>query len=129
MIGQAVRLQKAGVTMVLVEYSSLFQGGMGGGNIKTILSAILVVALVLALLFKLVEQVNGLAQDHTPSHDTVRLKVEEKHLLPSFTLDTSLEYLIPTTVGAGACTTALTDFLVLTHNNFIKTCPKCFAVI
>ena len=29
MIGQAVRLQKAGVTMVLVEYSSLFQGGMG----------------------------------------------------------------------------------------------------
>ena len=40
MIGQAVHLQKAGVTMVLVEYSSLFQGGMGD-KIKTILSAIL----------------------------------------------------------------------------------------
>ena len=53
---------------------------------------------------------------------TARLKVEEKHLLPTFTLDTPLEYLIPTTVGAGACTTALTDFLVLTHNNFIETC-------
>ena len=57
-----------------------------------------------------------------PSHNTARLKVEDKHLLPSFTLDTSLEYLIPTTVGAGACTTALTDFLVLTHNNFMEKC-------
>ena len=55
-------------------------------------------------------------------HNTARLKVEEKYLLPSFTLDTPLEHLIPTTVGAGACTTALTDFLVLTHNNFIETC-------
>lgn len=58
-----------------------------------------------------------------PYHiDTARLKVDEKYLLASFTLDTPLEYLIPTTVGAGACTTALTDFLVLTHNDFIETC-------
>ena len=57
----------------------------------------------------------------THAYNTARLRVEEKYLLPSFTLDTPLEYLIPTTVGAGACTTALTDFLVLTHNNFIET--------
>ena len=56
------------------------------------------------------------------AYNIARLKVEEKYLLPSFTLDTPLEYLIPTTVGAGACTTALTDFLVLTHNNFIEAC-------
>ena len=56
------------------------------------------------------------------AYNIARLKVEEKYLLPSFTLDTPLEYLIPTTVGAGACTTPLTDFLVLTHNNFIEAC-------
>ena len=54
--------------------------------------------------------------------DTARLRVDEKYLLPSLTLGTPLEYLIPTTTGAGACTTALTDFLVLTHNNFIEKC-------
>ena len=58
----------------------------------------------------------------THAHNTARLRVDEKHLLPSLTLDTPLEYLIPTTTGAGACTTALTDFLVLTHNNFIENC-------
>ena len=35
---------------------------------------------------------------------------------------TSLQYLIPTTSGAGVCTTSLVDFLVLTHNDFIMKC-------
>ena len=51
-----------------------------------------------------------------------RLRIEEKHLLPAITDDTPLEYLIPTTTGAGACTTALVDFLVLTHCDFIEKC-------
>ena len=51
-----------------------------------------------------------------------RLPMEEKYLLPAITDDTELEYLIPTTVDEGRCTTSLVDFLVLTHNNFIETC-------
>ena len=51
-----------------------------------------------------------------------RLRIEEKHILPAITDDTPLEYIIPTTIGAGACTTALVDFLILTHNNFIEKC-------
>ena len=57
-----------------------------------------------------------------PTHILARLQVDEKHLLPAITEDTELEYLIPTTIGAGACTTALVDFLVLTHNSFIEKC-------
>ena len=53
---------------------------------------------------------------------TARLRVDEVHLLPAITESTSLEYLIPTTTGAGACTTALVDFLVVVHNNFIEGC-------
>ena len=33
-----------------------------------------------------------------------------------------MEYLVPTTSEAGVCTTALVDFLTLTHNNFIERC-------
>jgi hypothetical protein len=33
-----------------------------------------------------------------------------------------MEYLVPTTSDAGVCTTALVDFLTLTHNNFIEMC-------
>ena len=36
--------------------------------------------------------------------------------------DTKMEYLVPTTSEAGVCTTALVDFLTLTHNNFIERC-------
>ena len=36
--------------------------------------------------------------------------------------DTKMEYLVPTTSEAGVCTTALVDFLTLTHNNFIEKC-------
>ena len=53
---------------------------------------------------------------------TARLRIDEVHLLPAITENTLLEYLIPTTTGAGACTTALVDFLVLVHNNFIEGC-------
>ena len=53
---------------------------------------------------------------------SARLRVDEKYLIPSITPDTTLEYLIPTTTDAGACTTALVDFLVLSHNDFIDKC-------
>ena len=47
----------------------------------------------------------------------------EEHLyLPAITMDTPLEYLIPTTSSAGVCTTSLVDYLTLTHNNFIEKC-------
>ena len=54
--------------------------------------------------------------------DIGRLRVKEEFLIPVFGSDTLLEYIIPTTVGAGACTTALVDFLTLTHNDFIERC-------
>ena len=38
-----------------------------------------------------------------------------------------MEYLIPTTSEAGVCTTALVDFLTLTHNNFIERCRGAVA--
>ena len=60
------------------------------------------------------------------SLSSARLRVEEKYLIPAITLETTLEYLIPTTTEAGACTTALVDFLVLSHNDFIE---KCRAII
>ena len=34
----------------------------------------------------------------------------------------SLAYLIPTKAGKGICSTALVDFLVTTHNDFIDFC-------
>ena len=34
----------------------------------------------------------------------------------------SLAYLIPTKTGKGICSTALVDFLVTTHNEFINFC-------
>jgi len=51
-----------------------------------------------------------------------RLRLEDDHCLPAITKDVHLEYLIPTTTGAGALTTALVDFLVVTHNDFIYMC-------
>ena len=48
--------------------------------------------------------------------------VKEEHLLSEFTPETQLVYLIPTTMAKGICTTVLVDYLVLTHNNFIKKC-------
>ena len=38
-----------------------------------------------------------------------------------------MEYLVPTTSEAGVCTTALVDFLTLTHNNFIERCRGLIA--
>ncbi len=55
-----------------------------------------------------------------------RLSLEDQHCLPAITEDTTLEYLIPTTSGAGACTTSLVDYLMLTHNDFIE---KCQAIV
>ena len=51
-----------------------------------------------------------------------RLPVEEDHLLPEITHKTRLVYLIPTTMREGRCTTALVDYLVIAHNNFIEHC-------
>ena len=56
------------------------------------------------------------------SYTTARLRVDDAHLLPAIRETTPLEYLIPTTTGAGACTTALVDFLVQVHNSFIERC-------
>lgn len=57
-----------------------------------------------------------------------RLRVKDEFLIPMFTYDTPLEYIVPTTVGAGACTTALVDFLTLTHNDFIERCRALTSV-
>ena len=51
-----------------------------------------------------------------------RLRVDEENLMSEVTLDTKLDYLIPTTIGHGICTTALVDYLVQTHNTFIERC-------
>ena len=51
-----------------------------------------------------------------------RLRVKEEYLVPAITAETPLEYIIPTTTEAGAYTTALVDFLTLTHNDFIERC-------
>ena len=48
--------------------------------------------------------------------------MEDEHCLAAITDDVPLEYLIPTTSGAGALTTALVDYLILTHNDFIEKC-------
>ena len=44
------------------------------------------------------------------------------YLLYDFSDDTTLDFLLPTSEGTGACTSALVDFLVLQHNNFIERC-------
>ena len=51
-----------------------------------------------------------------------RLPVEEKYYVAYIYDNTPMEYLVPTTSEAGVCTTALVDFLTLTHNNFIERC-------
>ena len=51
-----------------------------------------------------------------------RLPVEEKFCVTVISDNTTMEYLVPTTSEAGVCTTALVDFLTLTHNNFIERC-------
>ena len=56
------------------------------------------------------------------SPSTDRLPVEEKYLLAEIKDETHLVYLIPTTMREGRCTTALVDYLVLTHNDFIERC-------
>ena len=56
-----------------------------------------------------------------------RLPVEEKFYVAVINDDTKMEYLVPTTSEAGVCTTALVDFLTLTHNSFIEMCRKLMA--
>ena len=51
-----------------------------------------------------------------------RLPVEERFYVTVIDDNTKMEYLVPTTSDAGVCTTALVDFLTLTHNNFIEKC-------
>ena len=51
-----------------------------------------------------------------------RLPVEDRFYTTVIDDDTKMEYLVPTTSEAGVCTTALVDFLTLTHNNFIEKC-------
>ncbi len=51
-----------------------------------------------------------------------RIPLDDEHCLTAINMDITLEYLIPTLTGAGAITTCLVDYLVRTHNNFIKTC-------
>ena len=51
-----------------------------------------------------------------------RLRVPEEYItaMPTINECTKLTYLIPTTTGEGICSTGLVDFLVVTHNYFIK---------
>lgn len=58
---------------------------------------------------------------------TARLRVDEEYLIPVITVDTTLDYFIPTTTGPGACTFALVDYLVLVHNDFIECCKNLVA--
>ena len=51
-----------------------------------------------------------------------RLAVEEQYLLQEFSLNKPLINLLPTTMRQGRCTTALVDYLVITHNDFIEKC-------
>ena len=53
-----------------------------------------------------------------------RLLLEDHHCLPAITEDVPIEYLVPTTTGAGALTVSLVDYLVLTHNDFIEKCSS-----
>eukprot|EP00731_Ephydatia_muelleri_P024171 Em0016g442a len=61
-----------------------------------------------------------LVHERLPEHS--RLRVDHKYLIPSISLDTKLDYLIPTTTGAGVCTSSLVDFLVCIHNTFMAKC-------
>ena len=56
-----------------------------------------------------------------------RLPVEDKYYIETISDTTSLGYLVPTTSEAGVCTTALVDFLTITHNNFIERCRVLMA--
>lgn len=56
-----------------------------------------------------------------------RLPVEEMYCSTLINDDIPMEYLIPTTSDAGACTTALVDFLALKHNTFIERCRALVA--
>ena len=55
------------------------------------------------------------------------LPVDEKYYIPAIDDNTPLEYLVPTTSEAGVCTTALVDYLTLTHNSFIERCRAVVA--
>eukprot|EP00731_Ephydatia_muelleri_P002837 Em0001g2837a len=54
--------------------------------------------------------------------DLARLEIKDENLIPSFGPDVSLECIVSTTTGAGVCVTALLDFLVRTHNDFLMDC-------
>ena len=50
------------------------------------------------------------------------MHLDEEYISQDIDDATPLEYLIPTATGPGACSMALTDFLTLTHNNFVLRC-------
>ncbi len=52
------------------------------------------------------------------------MRVKNDVWISAFEMDTPIEHLIPTTSNAGVCTTALVDFLTLTHNCFIERCQS-----
>ena len=56
--------------------------------------------------------------------NSAQILLEVEHCLPAITRDTSIEYLIPTSTGAGALMTCLVDYLIRTHNNFLKFCHE-----
>ena len=51
-----------------------------------------------------------------------RFPLEEEHVVAEITADTPLVHLLPTTTGAGVCTTVLIDYLVQVHNSFVFRC-------
>jgi hypothetical protein len=63
-----------------------------------------------------------LVRDKLKNHAQLTLK--DEYLQHDISLESTLEYFIPTTVGPGACTFALVHYLVYVHNNFIEWCKN-----
>lgn len=57
-------------------------------------------------------------------YHSARLPLDDQHCLATITKDVPLEYMIPTTTGAGALTVSLVDYLTLTHNDFVEYCSS-----
>ena len=53
-----------------------------------------------------------------------RLKIDVANMVEDFHEDLLMEHLISTCSGNGVITTALVDFLAITHNRFVRNCHK-----
>ena len=53
-----------------------------------------------------------------------RLKIDDANMVQHFDENLLMEHLIPTCSGNGVITTALVDFLAITHNRFVRDCHK-----